>query len=309
MEVIIIIVTFNGMKWIKRCLESCNDFYVIVVDNASSDNTTTFIKRHFSNVMLIENKKNLGFGKANNIGMSKALTMGAKRVFLLNQDAYIVPGSLQKLINVQKSKKDYGVLSPIHLTGIGNTYDRQFFHWMTIYDDSKLKGDTDLDDNGGILNMPFVNAAAWLIHKECIETVGGFDPIFFQYGEDDNYCQRVLFHGYKIGIYKKAFIKHDRNNTNNKSISLNSKEYWLWYERRLKKKYADINGKGVVALNQFFFKKMQETLGHVIYFRFNKIKICLKELFIIVKNHKGISKSYRLNIIRGKMLYLNIAKV
>ena len=63
-----------------------------------------------------------------------------------------------------------------------------------------------LDD---VYNTHYVNAAAWLLPRKTLEMIGGFDPIFFHYGEDDNYMNRVLYHGFKIGICPKVRIVHD----------------------------------------------------------------------------------------------------
>lgn len=62
-----------------------------------------------------------------------------------------------------------------------------------------------------IINANFVCGAAWILTKECVKTVGGFDPTFYHYGEDDNYVNRTLFYGYKVGILPYALIYHDRD--------------------------------------------------------------------------------------------------
>src|SRR5690554_3758500 len=98
-EVIIIIVTYNGMSWLKKCLDSCGDYQVLVVDNASSDETVPFLKTHYPQITLHSQKINLGFGQANNLGISYALKQGADYVFLLNQDAYLQEGCLEILIS------------------------------------------------------------------------------------------------------------------------------------------------------------------------------------------------------------------
>ncbi len=66
-----------------------------------------------------------------------------------------------------------------------------------------------------LLNTEFVNAAIWLLSKNCIETVGGFNPCYFHYGEDDNYLERVKYHNLKIGILTTAFAVHDREENDN----------------------------------------------------------------------------------------------
>ena len=178
----IIVVTYNAMQWISRCLESTKSYPVIVVDNNSSDETIVFIKEKYPNVVLFPQKENLGFGQANNIGISYAYKNAADFFFLLNQDAYLVDDCLQKLIETQKAKPNYGIISPIHLNGKANLLDKNFSNYVNYDANPSFYSDSILSNGQEIYEVPFVNAAAWLISRECIETVGGFDPIFFHYG-------------------------------------------------------------------------------------------------------------------------------
>ena len=100
-KIFIIIATFNGMKWLPKCLKSTMPYSVIVIDNGSTDGTTDYILSNYPNVNILRQKKNIGFGQANNIGISYALKEGADYVFLLNQDAYLQKGSFDKLVQRQ----------------------------------------------------------------------------------------------------------------------------------------------------------------------------------------------------------------
>src|SRR5690606_23565222 len=111
-KTIVIIVTYNGMPWIQKCLASCKDHQIVVVDNNSTDGTVAFINENFAKVQLMPQKENLGFGQANNIGIAYALEQGAVYVFLLNQDAYLQADCIEKLIQVHSHNKYYGILSP-----------------------------------------------------------------------------------------------------------------------------------------------------------------------------------------------------
>ena len=70
--------------------------------------------------------------------------------------------------------------------------------------------DLCLNKVSDIYETKFVNAAAWMISRKCLEMIGGFDPLFFHYGEDYNYCQRVQYHGLKVGIVPSSSIYHNR---------------------------------------------------------------------------------------------------
>ena len=125
-KVAIIIVTWNGMKWIDKCLssirQSCLPVTVFLVDNNSTDGTQSYISKNYSEVKLTLSNKNLGFGKANNIAIQQAFEDGFDYYFLLNQDAYIKPDTIDKLLEVEETEK-YAIVSPIHLNGDGSLVD------------------------------------------------------------------------------------------------------------------------------------------------------------------------------------------
>ena len=111
---------------------------------------------------------------------------------------------------------NYGILSPLHYGANGIDLDSNFENYYN------KQG--KITSNSNIKNTDFVNAAAWLVSKKCFEKVGLFDPIFSHYGEDRNFCDRVKYHGFKIGVVKNAAICHDRMvKLNSNKIELQSK--------------------------------------------------------------------------------------
>lgn len=213
-DICVIIVTFNGMKWLKDCIESVshelNLHDIIVVDNGSKDGTIEFIQTEYPEIQLFINKENLGFGKANNIGIELGYRHGYQYFFLLNQDAYVEKNTIGQLVSTMSINDDIGILSPIHLTGDGKELDQGFMsgikskNFVKDYQNQKWSKD--------LYQVKFVNAAAWMISRHCLEKIGIFHPLFFHYGEDKNYVKRVRYHKLKIMIDRKAFIKHDREN-------------------------------------------------------------------------------------------------
>ena len=208
-----IIVSYNGMTWLPQCLaalhESKEPIDVCVVDNCSTDSTVEFVKNDHPSVILITQGQNLGFGGANNVGLSYALQHHYEFVFLLNQDVYVNKNTIGNLIALSRNNPQFGILSPVHLDGNGETFDFGFARHAR-----RLNGfcaDLYRGKIADIYDTKFVNAAAWLITSQCLKRVGGFSPLFFQYGEDANYAQRVLYHGLKIGVCPSTTIRHDRN--------------------------------------------------------------------------------------------------
>ena len=214
-KIYVIIVTFNGKKWIEKCLisvlNSSVNVQIIIVDNNSTDDTLDIIKKKFKNIIIVENKINLGFGKANNIGISKALLDGGEYFFLINQDVYITNVTLQKLVEQMSSNLEYGILSPIHLNGKGSQIDMNFQMYIDSNNCKNFFSDVFLNKlNKSIYDVKFVNAAFWLISKETLKKVGGFNPYFFHYAEDNDYVNRCRFMKIKIGVVPECLIFHDR---------------------------------------------------------------------------------------------------
>lgn len=208
MKIATIIVTYNGASWIEKCikslLSSSMKTEIWVIDNCSSDQTVPIIKT-YEGIRLIENKDNLGFGKANNIGLTLAIQEEADYVFLLNQDAWIEQDTLEKLVAISCNKPEFGVISPVHLNGVGSNLDfgfEQYIHPLTLSDIRSAKEE--------IICAKFINAAMWLIPVSILLTIGGFDPIYAHYGEDSDWVNRLIWHRYKIGFAPNAFGYHDR---------------------------------------------------------------------------------------------------
>lgn len=294
----IIIVTYNGIHWLKQCLDSCINYPLIIVDNASTDQTVSFIETNYPLVNLIKQSENLGFGQANNIGIRYALDHGAEHVFLLNQDAYLVDSVLDKLVIFQKQCPEYGILSPIHVTANQKKLDKNFSNFMLKEKTGQFYSDFVLGNTlADVYEVPFVNAAAWLISRKCLETVGGFDPLFFHYGEDDNYCQRVNYHELKIGVLPGYYIIHDRENRKVDNPALFSERYYTMIQKRYNIKYANILQENDVNTK---LKKLKCLILKLrIKCQFKKAKGYKRELLDLKRHSPLIRKSRMQNSLKG----------
>lgn len=212
-RLLVIVVTYNAMKWADRCLGSLKTSSVpsdvFVVDNGSTDGTQDYIKMKYPEIIFHQSSENLGFGKANNIGLQYALDNGCDYVYLLNQDAWVMPDTFEKMISAHNQNPEYGILSPIQMQANMNHVDKNFlqnFGYQGVASLEKLF----LAGGRGIVEVKMTMAAHWLISKECFNKVGGFSPAFPHYGEDNNYADRVIYHGFKNGIVLDAKGVHDR---------------------------------------------------------------------------------------------------
>jgi len=214
-KVLVIVVTYNGMGWIDKCLSSIRNSSVspdtMVIDNASDDGTPHYVSVNYPEIKLVENRKNLGFGQANNMGLQHAFDNGYDYVYLLNQDAWLMPDTIERLIKVNFENPDFGILSPLQLEGnmlhLDHSVAGKLGSWplgKELIDDVCFNR---LRDMYAVTQIP---AAHWLMSREAIRRVGGFSPTFYHYGEDDNYADRLYYHKMKLGVLFTASGMHDR---------------------------------------------------------------------------------------------------
>lgn len=212
--VVAIIPVYDGMPEVKRCIESLEQseypIKIILVDNGglSQESFHDYLKSKSNNsIYLVQNSENIGFGKACNIGIQKGFDLEADFFFFLNQDAYIFPNTIGVVVDHAEKNNSYGIISPLQCKS-EKSLDDKFSSYVAKKTD--LLSDALFDTPKTLYNTGFVNAAAWMISRETINTVGGFDPLFFMYGEDQDYCRRMVFHGLKIGVCTDSIVIHTR---------------------------------------------------------------------------------------------------
>lgn len=215
-KVLVIVVVYNGLHWLERCLSSVRGADVFVVDNDSTDGSADWIRSHFPEVTLLRSAENLGFSKANNLGFLRAMDKGYDYVYLLNQDAWLEEGALEKLVAAAQEHPEYAVLSPLQFQDGYQALDCQFakLYSGTVLPLSRTDGKVAGVFEGAappVLSLKRVMAAHWLVPVKALEEIGLFNEnLFGFYGQDDDWCHRAHFHGKKVGVLPSARAVHDR---------------------------------------------------------------------------------------------------
>ena len=208
-----IIVTYNAMQrgWIDRCMKSLAESTIpvvpIIVDNGSTDGTRDYVPATYPDAIWMPQERNLGFGQANNVGMRYALQNEADYVLLLNQDAALDSDAIEKMIAVGDGES---LLSPLHLNGDGTRIDEIFR--FTLRDARNFMNDDLLIRHklAPCYETGDICAACWLMPISLIRKIGGFNPLFFHYSEDNNYYHRMLYHGVRTLLVPQVYMYHDR---------------------------------------------------------------------------------------------------
>jgi len=239
LDLSIIIVNWNTRDLLRNCLRSIYKktegikYEVIVVDNASKDESTKMVKDEFPQVKLIENKKNVGFAKGNNQGFSLAR---GKYILLLNPDTELIDNSLLKMINFLDLNKDAGAVGPKFLYPDG-TFQRYYARFPTFFPmitlwffPKKLSYQLKYtrlhlmldDDFSKIREMDHIAAACIMIRKDLFYNERLMDekfPIFFG---DVDLSHRIYDKGFKIYFLPQAQIIHygKRGGTEQGKVSL-----------------------------------------------------------------------------------------
>lgn len=202
-----VVTTYNGARWIRACLDSLTGQRlagIVVVDNNSADETVGVIRSTYPQVEVVELAENLGFGLATNHGIQRALERGAQYVVLINQDVIVETGALRRLVDLMECQPGLAALSPMQLNYEGDAVDatfRQFFP-ADFWDDLVLR------ESKPVYEVPFAPAGAMMLRRSALLQVGGFDPLFFMYGEDNDLCWRLLAAGWTLGLTPQARVRH-----------------------------------------------------------------------------------------------------
>jgi hypothetical protein len=223
----IIIVNWNGGELLQRCIESVVRYppgiswEIILIDNNSADDSLDWVRAsNIPNLRLIESAENLGFGKANNLGFNLS---SAPLLFLLNNDAEVRPGAIDRLLATINSSAAIGACGPRIVNPDGSlqisVWRNPATPWAMVVAALRLHRLLPRRIGGELLLGQYwdharrreVNAllgAAILVKREVIDAVGGFDERFHMYAEDLEWCLRIVRGGWKIIFEPEAEVLH-----------------------------------------------------------------------------------------------------
>jgi len=215
----IVIVNWNGLRFLKECLGSVYagegaSFEVIFVDNGSTDSSVQFVRKKFPDVAIIENGKNLGFAAANNLGIKRA---SGKFILTLNNDTVLEKGFLDEVsAAVARSGVDVGMWA-VKILSFDERDVIDSVGGLLVYPDGLARGRGRLEKDSGqydhLSPVLIPSACAGLYRRSMLDEVGLFDEDFFAYCEDTDLGLRARLAGWKTENLASAVVYHHYSGT------------------------------------------------------------------------------------------------
>jgi len=217
-DVSVVVVTFDALPWVERCLESVRGHEVVVVDHGSTDGTLELVRERFPEVRVVE-QDNRGMGGGNNAGMRVA---SGRYWFLLNSDAWIVGDGLERLVAFADAHPEAAVVGP-RLSNTDGTLQRSARAEPTVWRlTTEYAGVRKLAPNSSLLNplylggfdhttvreVDWVSGAALLVRRAAADDVGLFDESFFMFSEEVDLQTRFRRAGWTVLFYPYAEVVH-----------------------------------------------------------------------------------------------------
>jgi len=267
-----VIVCFRSSSVIEKCLESISSSCkVIIVENSNDVFIKNNLEKKFSNVKVLISGDNIGYGRANNLGISMVKT---KYVFILNPDTYLEKSTLKELGYVSNVLNDnFSILSP------------------EIFNNKLLK--LDNNETKDFIEVDFVKGFAMLLNLSKINFDKVFDENFFLFLEEIDLCKRVKDIGGKIYIACKAKVHHysKKSSGDEFHIELCRNWHWMW------------------SLYYYNFKHFGLLVAYKItLYKFTSSLIKILMAMLLFKKKKYLIYKYRLlgliNAYRGKNSWL-----
>ncbi|WP_164515133.1 glycosyltransferase family 2 protein [Paenibacillus lentus] len=244
MKTDLVIVTYNSVSYIQRCLEAIRTYTppgytIIVVDNGSTDGTLEYLQS-FGNIELIENGQNKGYASAVNLGIKNGTS---ETIVIMNPDVFVTENWLPPLMDTLWKEEQTAIVAPKlinssnQLVGVGTNWD-----WTSPY--------FLCPNEPGILEETraclAINGACFLLKRHLLDKLGLLDEHYFHYFEETDYCFNAIHCGYNILFCPDSTIYHEYypNPARDEAI----KQYWVQSETHFNRKWS-YQGNGIVAKN------------------------------------------------------------
>ena len=272
-RVLIIVANWNGRDVIGRFIETIlsstyQNLDVLVVDNASSDGSCEIIEGYPS-IDLMRLAENRGWGCAMNAGLVNERAHDADYFIFMNNDVFMEPEAITALVRQGEKHPEFGILSPILLDCKGKlTHSGGFFTnlgwWRRVMPSTNFESEKPDE-------LDIVIGATMFVRAGVVDSIGGFDPEFFLYREDVDYCKRAREAGFRIGVVYSSRAVHIEGATTRKDVE---------------EEPSDFDSKGIYA--ESFVKYVFKHLSYADLIRWLFTKRGISSWGLIFRNYRKL---------------------
>ncbi|QPC80878.1 glycosyltransferase family 2 protein [Phototrophicus methaneseepsis] len=289
MELSIIIVSWNVKDLLAQCLNSIEQSgilaqdaqpsaEIIIVDSGSTDGTVEMVQQSYPQVQLLAQSENIGFTRANNIGLQAAK---GHYLLLLNPDTEVIDHALQEIIAYMDTNPQVGIVGPHTLNSDGTTQSTRrrfptrmlaFFEstWLQPYTPKSMLNHyyvVDQDDTG-TFDVDWVQGSAMMVRREVYEQTGGLDEGYTMYSEEMDWCHRAKDAGWRVVYLGTAQIIHHGGKSSDQAGAWKH----IYFQKSKIRYFEKYHGKAFAAFLRFFLKlnyrwqifieRLKQALGH-----------------------------------------------
>ncbi len=265
-DVTVVLVSYNSSGVIGECLSRLGAFAdVVLVDNASTDDTIDVAKRVLPSVTVIANDENKGFGAAANQGFAVVKTPYGLH---MNPDAVLDDGALALLFETLEENANCAMAAPL----LVNPKDGDYELYVCGPNDNASHLVRDFRPSGAFCTW-FVTGAVFLFRISAWKSVDGFDERYFLYHEDFDLCKRTIDGGYSIILVPEAVAHHLGGQSVTLTTKIQAMKDWhkIWSNLYFLSKHGDPEAARRLA-KSIFFEKAMRTLLYVLFVRPKRIR-------------------------------------
>ncbi|MEK7090928.1 MAG: glycosyltransferase family 2 protein [Patescibacteria group bacterium] len=231
MKITIIVLNWNAEKYITACLQSLKHLAtrphrveIVVVDNASTDDSVKLIKRKFPKLKIIQTGQNLGYAGGNNVGLQYALDQGSDFAWIVNPDVQVHPQALLSLVNAAESHPNGGIFGSKCYFAKGYEFYKERYtpsqlgqviwyaggkiNWANLINQHIGVNEVDIGQYNQLRETDSVTGASLFVRRQVLDNVGLFDPKYFLYYEETDFCMKAVHCGWKLYYVPESIVWH-----------------------------------------------------------------------------------------------------
>ncbi|HBC72833.1 MAG: Glycosyl transferase family 2 [Candidatus Amesbacteria bacterium GW2011_GWB1_47_19] len=254
MNIAAVVLAYNSRDYIPACLESLlrvktasHDLQITVIDNNSSDQSADVVRQKFPRIKLITNTRNLGYAEGNNIGIRDALENKASFIWIINPDVTVDTNCLLHLLAAAEKDRSAGIFGPKIYFSPGHEFHQERYldsdrgnvlwyaggnmDWPNLIAAHRGVDQVDKGQYDHDIETDFITGACMFIRNRVINDIGFFDPKYFLYYEENDFCQKAKRHHWKLMYVSQAVAWHI--NAHSAGVGSSLQDYYIARNRLL----------------------------------------------------------------------------